>query len=309
MPEISVIVSVYNAISTIEKCLDSILSQSFRNFELLLIDDGSVDGTANICDQYAEKDSRIIVYHQENLGISASREFGVSMAKGVYSIHADSDDWMENGMLEALYLKALSSKADVVICDYYVDDDFSVYTKQEPSDMSNISIICDILLGRIIGSTWNKLIKHDLYSKFDIHFPKNINYCEDAYTIINILLNTTAIEYLSEAYYHYVMSPDSITHKLTKEIFYQREKFVDSLKKILISKTFQNAIAQNCVFIRADAYYSRIFTPSELRYLLPYWRWDVFKSPRKFRIKVLLFLASHGLCSLAKMLECKRDFS
>ena len=109
MPKISVIVSVYNAISTIERCLNSILEQSFGDFELLIIDDGSTDGTEMICDDYAKMDSRVTVYHQENSGISASRELGIQMAKGKYSIHADSDDWMAKGMLEALYSKALSS--------------------------------------------------------------------------------------------------------------------------------------------------------------------------------------------------------
>ena len=234
MPKISVIVSVYNAISTIERCLNSILEQSFGDFELLIIDDGSTDGTAMICDDYAKMDSRVIVYHQENSGISASRELGVQVAKGEYSIHVDSDDWMERGMLEALYSKALSSEADVVICDFYVDGQSIAYTKQQPSALNNVAIIRDILMGRMIGSTWNKLVKHDLYSRFNIHFPKDINYCEDACAMISLLLNTTSIAYLSEAYYHYVMNPDSITHKFTKEIFYHRVKFVNEMNNLLV---------------------------------------------------------------------------
>lgn len=307
MPKISVIVVVHNAVLTIEKCLDSVLTQSFEDFELLIIDDGSTDGTEVVCDRYAQIDKRIMVYHRENLGVSASREFGVQMAKGEYSIHADSDDWMEKGMLEALYSEALSSKADIVICDFYVDGESSVYTKQKPSLVNHISIIRDILLGKMIGSTWNKLIKHHLYHKFDIHFPENINYCEDAYTMINILLNTNSVAYLPEAYYHYVMNPNSITHKLTKEVFYQRERFVYGLKKLLVNKKFHKAIALNCVFVRADAYYSRLFTSRELRQLLPYKRFAVFKSHRKFRVKILLLLASYGFVPLANLLERKYD--
>lgn len=307
MPKISVIVSVYNAISTIERCLNSILEQSFGDFELLIIDDGSTDGTEMICDDYAKMDSRVTVYHQENSGISASRELGIQMAKGEYSIHADSDDWMEKGMLEALYSKALSSEADVVVCDFYVDGPSSVYTKQQPSALNNVSIIRDILMGRMIGSTWNKLVKHDLYCKFDIHFPKDINYCEDACTMINLLLNTNSIAYLSEAYYHYVINPDSITHKLTKEIFYQKEQFVNEMKNLLADRKFRKAIIQNCVFVRADAYYSNLFTSKELRRLLPYKRFAVFKSPRIFRIKVQLLLASYGFKSLADLLRREYD--
>ena len=99
---ISVIVPVYNTEQYLPRCIESILSQSFTDFELLLIDDGSTDGSGAICDEYAKKDYRIRVFHQENQGSAASRQFGFEKAKGLYITSVDSDDWVESQYLESL---------------------------------------------------------------------------------------------------------------------------------------------------------------------------------------------------------------
>lgn len=305
--KISVIVAVYNAAPTLEKCIDSILNQTFNDFELLLINDGSSDGSKDICDNYAKKDARIRVFHRKNAGISATREFGINKAQGEYSIHVDSDDWIEKEMLYSLYSKAISSIADIVICDFFIDtNEKSDYIKQKPTSLDSIQIIKDILKGKIMGSVWNKLVKQKLYNKFNIHFPTGINFCEDVYVIISLLKNTERIEYIPKPYYHYEMNPKSLSHNPTKETFNQRVEFIESLHKLL-GPLYDLEIAQNLVYIRKDAYFSRLFTASELRKLLPYHRSAIFKSPFHIRKKMLLFFASYGLTILAKLLEKKKD--
>ena len=116
---VSIIVPVYKAEAYLHHCLDSILAQTFTDWELLLVDDGSPDRSGVICDEYAAKDDRIIVFHKENGGVSSARQKGQDEAQGEYTIHADPDDWVEPTMLEELYKKAKADDADMVICDYF----------------------------------------------------------------------------------------------------------------------------------------------------------------------------------------------
>lgn len=117
-PLISVIIPVYNAEKTIKKTLDSIREQTFLNFEVIMIDDGSTDASGDICDEYTRYDKRFKVKHKQNQGVSAARQDGIDMSKGEYTIHIDPDDWVEQPMLKELYRKAVESNADMVICDF-----------------------------------------------------------------------------------------------------------------------------------------------------------------------------------------------
>ncbi len=306
--KISVIVPVYNTASTLKRCIDSILSQSFKDFELLLINDGSIDNSGDICDEYAKIDSRITVFHQINSGVSATREFGIKQAQGEYSIHVDSDDWIEKDMLYNLYHKAISSNADIVICDIYIDNmEKSDRIKQKPTSLISQQVICDILTGKLMGSACNKLVKHELYNKYNIHYPIGINFCEDAYVTIKLLLHIKKIEYISIPCYHYVMNAKSLSHDVSKETFNQRIKFIKHIQQLLDS-SYNYAITQNLVYIRKDAYYSRLYKARELRNFLPYHRFAVFRSSHHLRNKLLLFFASIGLTTLSKLLEKKKDY-
>lgn len=143
--KISIIVPVYKAEKTLDKCITSILSQTFTDFELLLIDDGSPDGSGIICDHYALKDERIRVIHKSNGGVSSARQTGVDVARGEYSIHVDPDDWVEPEMLQELYRSAKKHDADMVICDFYENSyKGQKYIKQEPSALDASVVLEDI---------------------------------------------------------------------------------------------------------------------------------------------------------------------
>lgn len=110
---VSIIVPVYKAEKYIHQCIDSLLAQTYRNIEVILVDDGSPDHCGKICDEYAAKDSRVKVIHQQNGGVSVARQTGIDHATGEYSIHADPDDWVELNMIEELVAKAVSDNADM----------------------------------------------------------------------------------------------------------------------------------------------------------------------------------------------------
>ena len=114
---ISVIVPVYNTEKYLDRCIQSILSQTYSNIEILLIDDGSTDSSGAICDKYAEQDSRVRVFHKANGGVSSARNMGLDKAKGTWFTFVDSDDWIDMDMYEQMYNAAIQNKVDMVCCD------------------------------------------------------------------------------------------------------------------------------------------------------------------------------------------------
>ena len=116
-PLVSVIVPVYNVEKYLEQCVDSVLNQTYRNLEIILVDDGSQDSSREICDTYINVDSRVKVIHQENGGSSSARNAGLVCASGAYVFFLDSDDWLAYNAIEIMLLKALTNNAQMVICD------------------------------------------------------------------------------------------------------------------------------------------------------------------------------------------------
>ena len=118
-PSISIIIPVYKAEKYLHRCVDSVLAQTFTNFELILIDDGSPDNSGAICDEYAKQDGRVKVFHQKNQGVSVARNLGIEQAKGEWIAFIDSDDWVENTMYEEMYHTASLANADIAGCNFW----------------------------------------------------------------------------------------------------------------------------------------------------------------------------------------------
>lgn len=208
--KVSVIVPVYKAEKYIRRCIDSLLAQTFCDFELLLIDDDSPDRSGQICDAYAVQDKRIRVVHQKNGGVSAARQKGIDEAKGEYTIHADPDDWVEPSMLERLYTKAKEEDADIVICDYYANvRKKQVYVGQRPTAFDSDTLVHDLVFQQLHGSCCNKLVKRVCYSQYGIRFPEGMNMREDLTVSLLLMMQPVKVAYLNEAFYHYDMTTNS----------------------------------------------------------------------------------------------------
>ena len=209
VPKISIIIPVYKADSYLHRCVDSILTQTFTDFELLLIDDGSPDKSGEICDEYAKKDSRVRVFHKENGGVSSARQCGIDNAQGEYTIHADPDDWVEPNMLEELYRKAKRDDADMVICDFFVNNKESqIYVSQQPTSLQHIEVAVE-LQSKLHGATWNKLIKRNCIKQYNVKFDYELKFCEDLFFCTQLLLNPIKVSYLDKAFYHYTQDVNS----------------------------------------------------------------------------------------------------
>jgi len=204
-PIISVIVPIYNAQDYLHRCLDSILNQRFKDFELLLVNDGSLDKSGAICDVYVKKDRRVKSFHKDNGGVSSARQYGLDNAIGEYIIHVDPDDWVEVDYLEKLYYKAKEDYADIVICDFYFDyKDTRTWVHQSiASNITSNELLRKLLLQQVHGACWNKLIRRAIYIQNDIKFPENVIRWEDLWVNCEILLNDLKISYVPYPLYHY----------------------------------------------------------------------------------------------------------
>jgi len=267
IPKVSIITPVYKAEKTIRQCLDSFIAQTLTEWELILVDDGSPDTSGAICDEYAKKDSRFRVIHQENAGVSAARQAGLDVATGEYVIHADPDDWVEPQMLEELYTKAKADDADMVICDYIADFvDFSDYRKQIPSSLE-AQVVLNEMFSTIHGSCCNKLVRRDCIEHYDAKFPKGVNYCEDVCFNVQLLKHDIKVSYLNKAYYHYVQNPSSLTNHYTLETLNTQKRYVAFLMQHLPEYSFP--VIRSKEFVKKLAYQGGVLSDKEFNALYP----------------------------------------
>lgn len=227
MAEISVIMAVYNAEGTVAKMIDSILAQSFTDWELIAVDDGSTDGSAAILDNYASRDNRIRVIHKPNGGVASARQAGIEAARGVFTIHADSDDWTERDMLRDMRDKAIADEADIVIADFFTDHNGrSSLSVQKPESTDPREVLNGLYTNKIFGGLWHKLIRKSIYDNRKIRFINGINYCEDLLILTKMLLwGAPKISYLPSAYYHYVTDDASLTRAVSHKGLESMKRF------------------------------------------------------------------------------------
>lgn len=271
--KMSVIMPVYNAEKCLRRAVDCIIAQSLREWELILIDDGSTDSSSVICNEYANCDSRICVIHKKNEGVSAARQLGLDLAKGDYIIHADSDDWCEKNMLESLYSKAIENDNDVVICDYYTNNGrHQELKKQEPSDLSPNTILRE-LFQQLHGSCCNKIIKKSYYKKHSISFLKGIDYCEDLLFWCQIYIHEDVkTSYLPEAFYHYTTeSETSITRSGSLKLFHDACAVIDKLNEIYPNDdTKKHILQRQKMQVKHYAFtHPQLFSSRDYRFIYP----------------------------------------
>ena len=213
---ISIIVPVYKVEPYLRQCVDSILNQTYRDIEVLLIDDGSPDKCGEICDEYTENDKRVRAFHTENRGLSAARNLGVCEAKGEYIGFVDSDDWIEPDMYEVLLKRMQETSADIGVCGWWREDELhddkrittencamqlSVY----PDAQNSLQALLD---GKINVHVWNKLYKSILVK--EVCFPEG-KYYEDLSTMPRIIAHSRVVCVLPTCKYHYRRRENSIS--------------------------------------------------------------------------------------------------
>ena len=212
---ISVVVPVYNVAQYLEKSIASIQQQTYKNLEIILVNDGAIDESGRLCEQIAEQDERVLVYHKENEGLSQARNDGLKQAHGDYVIFIDSDDYIHPEMIASLYQQLIKEDADVSSCGV-----MNVYANSESPQTENQDdyFVCDTetflreyLIGeKIPGTICNKLIKKEIAAQ--LTFPKGLIY-EDAYYHFDLIKVAKKYVVNTKPYYYYFHRGDSITTK------------------------------------------------------------------------------------------------
>lgn len=212
LPLISIIVPVYNVKEYLEKCLDSICSQTYKNLEIIVVDDGSTDGSGEICDSYAQSDTRIKVFHQPNAGQSAARNKALGMAQGELLGFVDSDDWIEKDMYEFLYRLMVESDADISVCSHYVETGTKTKVRHSSGTFTAFSrdeaIRALVVDKRIRNYMWDKLFKRQLFD--GISFPENRVF-EDIAVSYLIFHKAGLVVMQDSPKYHYLKREGSTT--------------------------------------------------------------------------------------------------
>ncbi|MCM1292334.1 MAG: glycosyltransferase [Bacteroides sp.] len=222
MTSISVIVPVYNAECYLRECVDSILAQTFADFELILVDDGSKDSSTAICDEYAARDPRVRVIHQANAGVSAARNAGLDAARGEWISFVDADDWIEPEMLGDLICKAQEKNADVVSCDFcfaYSDGHTEPHKTFEWDHGYKTKE--DALAGYINNTwtiTWACIIERALLVSNNIYYPIGLRWCEDFNVAVKVFFFAKKIAKVDRAYYMYRQNEQSICHNMSNNL-------------------------------------------------------------------------------------------
>ncbi|MBR5851395.1 MAG: glycosyltransferase family 2 protein [Bacteroidaceae bacterium] len=214
MPDISVIVPVYNAEKYLHRCIDSILAQTYIDFELLLINDGSKDNSGAICDEYAAKDARVRVFHKENGGVSSARNCGLDNATGKYICFIDSDDWVDANYLEELIP---NEGEDMVVCAFMYDTMETFPLSDIVRDKQNIESVLHILLDHMaVCSPWSKILCRDIIERNHIRFDTKVCAGEDMLFICDYFSSgINKIRTISFPLYHYYITDNaSLSHRI-----------------------------------------------------------------------------------------------
>lgn len=262
-PEISIIVPVYNTEQYISRCIESILNQTFKDFELILIDDGSKDRSGEICDEYAKKDSRIRVFHNNNQGVSATRNYGINISKGKYLMFCDSDDWVADTWCEELYNTILAYPNSWITCNFFQVDNQSNKEKAIKNNLDEINILekDDFYIvfksGMSIYS-WNKIFDKEKINKFKIRFNENTNLGEDVEFGIDYLKISENIIALNRNLYYYLINNQGTLSSKKYDDYFDYLIHFYKLRREYIKECYLEEFCSNYFYQFSNALLDRI---------------------------------------------------
>lgn len=247
-PKISISIPIYNVAQYLRKCLETIINQTLKDIEIILVDDGSTDSSGQICDEYAKKDSRIIVIHKENGGLASARQAAIDIAKGSFFCACDADDWAELDMYEQLYNKAVETGADIVMCDYYIEyEDGRTISKHFKGFNDNEKLyVGDALKGKVPPMFWNKIYKREIFQKNNIYWEQGIDLGEDFLISLKIFQSPKTISHVQTPLYHYrrLINSSSYTNNVSFKTFKQNVFIRNWIKENIDNNKYQERIFQ-----------------------------------------------------------------
>lgn len=254
---ISIIIPVYKVEKYLPKCLESILTQTFSDFEVLLIDDGSPDRSGQIAEEYAAQDARIKVFRKENGGVSSARNYGIEKAQGTYVAFCDSDDWVDPDWLETLYRQIREYPVGLSVCGLMKEDEAGkilftveehhVYIKNQEEAL--LTLFDGDGFYRYQGWVVNKLYKRDILIRYRIQFNEEICYSEDRLFNFFYLLHCNSAVYSTEPKYHYLIRQNSAMTSYHENEVYQEKygSFMDAFESMLSDRSVYSPVVEQAL--------------------------------------------------------------
>ena len=213
--DVSIIIPVYNVQQYLPKCLDSVINQTIKNREIIIINDGSTDASSQILKSYKKKYPELIIIDQKNSGISETRNVGLKRATGEYVGFVDSDDFIKQSMFEVMYTRAKTDNSDIVICNYILYNELvgekEVKEFEQDGYIDKYAILKKFLLNDVKAYTWNKLCKRELFMKNKITFPSLV-VCEDTPAGFLLFAKAKKISIIKQSLYYYRQRVASLTN-------------------------------------------------------------------------------------------------
>lgn len=253
MAKVSVIVPVYNVEKYLKRCLDSLINQTLSDIDIICINDGSKDSSLQILEQYAQKDSRIVIYNQENSGLSVARNTGLEHASGEYIGFVDSDDWVDLDFYEKLYNSAKNNNADIAVADFIREHqnkkpkrlklkEEKIYTTPEDKFM-----ICKV---HREGCVWNKIYRTEFIHSINLKFVPKMYYEDRDFTIRSLYFSKKLVT-TPNTYYRYFVNPKSIVNK--------RRNYIQDEHYILVRQQVLQFIKEHNIKVPDGLYKAEIY--------------------------------------------------
>lgn len=243
-PLLSVVIPVYNVEKYLDRCMESVLGQTYRNLEIILVDDGSADSSGDMCDAYAAKDKRVRVIHKENAGTTSARKSGALAATGVYITLVDSDDWIEKNMYEDMLDVMTGSDADIVISGKFRDYGnhsaeekegiaAGVYEGKELEEKVLMQMISTdrFYENKVSAVLWNKVYRRTLYIKYQMQVDDSIQMFDDAACVYPCILNANRIAVTGASYYHYCIRGGTVASVLHRDSWERYQVLFHGIKE------------------------------------------------------------------------------
>ena len=250
LQKVSIVVPIYNVEKYINRCIDSILNQTYKNLQIILVDDGSEDNCGDIIDEYAKSDSRIEIIHKQNGGLSDARNFGVERITGDFTLFVDSDDWLETNMIETMMNNMNKYNADIVqAAFYYAYDEYLLYDNRyysetnEPVVLNNDKLMHELVINeRVKNFAWGKLYKTSIIK--DIPFKKGVLF-EDVFWAHHVMAKVNKYVIIHNPLYYYLQREDSIVSNYSVRNLdilnglKERHKFIEENYKQFINESYK----------------------------------------------------------------------
>lgn len=284
-PLISIVVPVYNVEQYLGESIKSLLAQTYRNIEIILVDDGSTDNCPIICDRYAKQDMRVKVLHKKNGGLSDARNKGIDIARGEYIGFVDSDDWVEPNMYEVLLKSIINDKSDISVCGIIREYKNGTVSQGNIAEtMSQNEAVKALLDGNIIHDhAWSKLYKKDLFA--EVRYPKGMVY-EDIRTTYKLFLKSNKISIVSKCLYHYRQRRGSIIRNGFTEKKLEWLDAVKALKKDYRLNPYNDIVnyrivKTECLLLRELALYGSKENCKQYKRMIIQFKQDINKNRNK----------------------------